>query len=274
MMMTTDSTATSRYPELLDLAPLPISLSAVPPPGSLQAILDGDVRLAHFRGLLEIDYCDAVMNVLGDVNVSSYDVNLAGSQVVKFGPTAHFGFDEGDGLDHYFREAESADAELRNRFEAAGIVDPREIMIALLKHMWAGPVEIPREGDRKYFAGVMRSVTEGTIPHVDFAQRTPDLAIGKVLSQGSILFYLRMPPAGGGVRVFDKRPASPMPFDGLEWEGVAGLEFAGVTPAAGDVVVFPTTYAHAVEPVIIEGDRVTVSAFFGPLPDGRIILWS
>ncbi len=266
---------------ILDLAPFPIDLDGLPPRGSLPAVLDGHVKLLQLAGLVDVGYCDEVLTALSAVAFKDYGAKAIKASAdddrptLKIGPTAHWQFEEEEnGLELYFSEAASTHAELRQRFSGAGIVDPLDLLVAILKYLWSGTVEIATEGDKQYFAGVVRSVTGGADPHTDNAQRTPELAIGKVVSQGSILLYLRMPPAGGGVKVFHKRPESPVPIDGLGWRGVAGLQFSGATPSAGDVVIFPTTYMHAVEPVIGEGERVTISSFFGALPDGRLVVWS
>lgn len=271
-----DTIPTGSANALLEFSALPIDMSKLPPAGSLQAILDGHVKLSHLPGLVNVDYCNSVIDALADVSYSEYQLQdvATTAPLLKVGPTAHWQFEHDGGLERYFSEAESVDEQLRDLFRTAGIDDPLDILIRLLRHMWHGPVDLATEGEKRYFSGVVRSVTGGADPHTDNAQRTPQLSIGKVLSQGSILIYLRMPPAGGGMRVFHKRPASPVPLDGRGWEGVAGLAFSGVTPSAGDVVVFPTTHVHAVEPVIGEGERITISTFFGALPDGRLTVWS
>lgn len=278
--MSTAISAATGSGGLLELADLPIDLTGLPGRGTLPAILDGHIRVAHMPGLLRPDYCTAILEALTDVSYKNYSsvqglAEKDSAHFFKFGPTAHYGFDsEPNGVENYFTEAAEADRELRNRFARANIADPLHVMKQILGHLWGGPADVATEGDRSYFAGVVRSLTAGAGPHTDNAKRTPQLSIGETTAQGSILFYLAMPTEGGGVRVFNKRPVSPEPLDGLGWAGVAGYQYEGVTPTAGDVVIIPTTHVHSVDPVSGEGDRITISAFFGPMPDGRLVLWS
>ena len=265
---------------LLELANLPIDLTGLPGRGTLPAILNGHIRVAHMPALLRPDYCAAILEALSDVSYQNYSsvtglANNVAANFFKFGPTAHYGFDkEPNGVENYFSEAAAADAELRNRFARAEIADPLQVMKQILGYLWGSPAEVATEGERSYFAGVVRSLTAGAGPHTDNARRTPQLSIGQTTAQGSILFYLKMPTEGGGVRVFNKQHPTPEPFDGLGWQGVAGYPYEGVTPVAGDVVIIPSTFVHSVDPVSGEGDRITISSFFGPMPDGRLVLWS
>jgi hypothetical protein len=268
-------TSTSASMRLLELSQMPVDLSRMPPPGSLPAILNAHVHVAHVSGLVDTGYCSSVLGVLEKVGFSNYDIEGADTAaVLKIGPTVFDRANAGDGLDNYFDTAESVDADLRRRFQDAGIVDPLELLMAVLRFMWCGPVEVARQGDRQYYAGVVRSIAEGAPPHHDNAHRRPGLSIAETESQGSILLYLRMPPAGGGLKVYHKRGTRLDPVDEIGFEHVAGVEFSGVTPSMGDVVIIPSSCFHAVEPVIGEGERVTISSFFGPLPDGRLVLWS
>ncbi len=278
--MSTVTAAANGSSGLLELADLPIDLTGLPGRGTLPAILDGYIRVAHLPGLLRPEYCTAILDALADVSYKSYAsvqglAKTESAQFFKFGPTAHYGFDsEPNGVENYFAEAAEADADLRNRFARADIADPLHVMKQILGYLWGSHAEVATEGDRSYFAGVVRSLTAGAGPHTDNARRTPQLSIGETTAQGSILFYLKMPTEGGGVRVFNKRHPTPEPFDGLGWRGVAGYQYEGVTPNAGDVVIFPSTHVHSVDPVTGEGDRITISSFFGPMPDGRLVLWS
>lgn len=245
---------------------------------TLQEVLDGRRLLWHLPAFVDSDYCRDAVEAIRSVEFSPYPatVGVAGAApVLKVGPTVfdHFGTD----FAAYFDEAAECAGRLRACFAGARIIDPLDLLVDLLTLVWDGPVVIAEERGRPYFAGVLRSIPGGTLPHVDNASvETPELAIGQTSRQGTILLYLAMPTSGGATKVFAKRPNDDDPTYswGYAPEAVAGVRFAGVTPSAGDVVLFPTTHIHQVEPVTGAGDRITFSAFYGPDERGRLVVWS
>lgn len=154
------------------------------------------------------------MRVAADLPFAPY-AKTTGSEdykpIVKFGPTV-FDWHGESSFDGYF--ADSATAQLAGQvaFSKAQVLSP----LRLAKHAlatWPGKVDVatetavPNTPLRRYFAGVIRDIQSGALPHVDNAvTETPDLIIGKVLAQITLLFYLDVPAEGGSVRVYDKRP--------------------------------------------------------------------
>ena len=171
-------------------------------------------------------------------------------------------------------------------FAAAAIANPRIIALRALSAAWEGNVGVAVErgrhggaAPRNYFAGVMRDIPSGALPHVDDAAiETPELEIGGVVAQASLLFYLDVPTEGGALRVYDKTAArsdwAEMRGYGFSPKSIAGRTFAGVTPTVGSVVLFRTTQIHSVDPVIGAGRRITWSTFIGLTKNGDLILWS
>jgi hypothetical protein len=245
---------------------------------TLQDVLEGRRLLWHLPAFVDGAYCRRAVDAVRGVEFNPYPATVdvpGASPVLKVGPTVfdHFGSD----FAAYFNEAAECAARLRACFDRAGIVDPLDVIVDFLTLVWDGPVVIAEEQGRSYFAGVLRSIPGGTLPHVDNASvETPELAIGQTTCQGTILLYLAMPTSGGATKVFAKRPtdADPTYSWGYAAEALAGVGFAGVTPSAGDVVLFPTTHIHQVEPVTGTGDRLTFSAFYGPDEHGRLVVWS
>jgi hypothetical protein len=245
---------------------------------ALHQVLSGERLLWHLPGFLDRSYCDDVIGALQGVEFDPYAATVGvegAAPVLKVGPTV-FDYFDGD-FESYFDEAESCSSQLRQRFVAGGVVDPLDLLLDVLAGLWPGEVVVASEAGRRYFAGVLRSIAGGTLPHIDNASiETPDLSIGSTTCQGSILFYLRMPTAGGATKVYAKRPtpADPTYAWGYAQEALTGVAFAGVTPTAGDAVLFPTRFIHQVEPVTGVGERITFSAFYGADDDGRLVVWS
>lgn len=251
----------------------------------LRSVLQQDATLIHHPSAISETDCSAILGAFEGITFENYTATdgLSDSEPVSKLATTGTLFDHYDdpaGFGPYFEQARSQMAFMRRRFAAAGAPDPLHIMIEMLRGAWRGPVEVATEpGVGIYNAGVVRSIPSGALPHVDNAvEECPSLAVSRIVAQGSILIYLTSPSGGGGVRVFHKAPTdddrSRHRQDwGFSPAAIAGVPFTGVNPTAGDVVVFPTTLIHAVDPVI-SGQRVSVSAFFGQTPDGRLVLWS
>lgn len=251
----------------------------------LADVLTEDRTLVHLPGAVDASVCSTILDAIRDVEFEPYAATngLTGSEPVsKLATTGtlYDYYDSPDGFEPYFFEARHQMAFMREVFAQANAPDPLGIMRDLLQGAWSGHVEVAVEpGLGIYNAGVIRSIPSGALPHVDnAAEECPHLVVGDIVAQGSILIYLTSPLSGGGLRVFHK---SPNGIDrrenrqdwGFSPAAVAGEAFTGVTPAAGDVVVFPTTLIHAVDPVIA-GNRISVSSFFGRTRDDRLILWS
>jgi len=270
------STATALHAEL----PAGVLTSS-----ELANVLRQDATLVHHRSAISEMDCSAILGAFDGISFENYsatdglDDSEPVSKLATTGTLFDF-YDEPRGFDAYFEQARSQMAFMRRRFAAANAPDPLLLMIDMLQGAWNGPVGVAMEPARgTYNAGVIRSIPSGALPHVDNAvEECPNLAVGKVVSQGSILIYLTSPSGGGGVRVFHKVPTDDdRALHRQDWgfgpAAVAGVPFTGVNPTVGDVVLFPTTLIHAVDPVT-SGQRISVSAFFGETSDGRLILWS
>lgn len=254
-------------------------------PSELRSVLSRDKTLLHLPSAVSPADCSAILDAVEGIDFEHYSATdgLSDSEPVsKLATTGTlFDFyDEPNGFDPYFEQARSQMAFMRRRFAAAAAPDPLHLMIRILQSAWNGPVEVATEpGVGTYNAGVIRSIPSGALPHVDNAvEECPTLTVGNVVAQGSILIYLTSPSAGGGVRVFHKTlTAADREHHRQDWgfspAAIAGVPFSGVNPTVGDVVLFPTTLIHAVDPVT-SGRRISASAFFGQTADGHLILWS
>lgn len=252
-------------------------------PTALARLFDTSGTLVHMPDALPRRYCRGAVRGAMRVPFETYartQNSTYYAPILKFGPTV-FDYHGQDDKSGYFAQAASASTRGAVAFADAGVANPLTVALEALRASWPGPVRIAREPDgRPYFAGVMRDIPGGVIPHVDDATiETPDMAIGDITAQASMLFYVAMSSSGGALKLYDKTPTQ------LDWEehavgygfttaSIDNVTFRGVTPGVGSVVLFPTTQIHSVDPATGEGRRITWSVFIGLRADGSLILWS
>ena len=251
-------------------------------PTSLKHVFGHTASLIHIRRALAIDYCAAAVRASEQLKFKPYE-KTEGSvdfdPILKFGP-ALFDYHESQDFDAYFRESEWAFHVGAEAFRKAHVVNPLTVVLEGLRSSWPGPVYVAKEHETDYFAGVMRDIPSGALPHVDRAYvETPDLRVGRSIAQASLVLHLNAPSAGGALRVYDKTPT--LEDDqkhtlgyGYTPDAVHGVTFRGITSGVDDAVIFPTTQIHSVDKVIGTGRRVTWSTFIGLQADGSLILWS
>lgn len=250
---------------------------------ALRELFDNSGTLLHLPNALPGDYCAGVVEAAACVPFEAYaktENSTDYQPILKFGPTM-FDFIGKDDKSEYFREGREAATLGAAAFAAKGVSNPLTVAMRALRNAWRGPVSVARESDgQAYFAGVMRDIPSGALPHVDDARtETPEMAIGGVVAQASMLFYATAAKSGGALRVYDKRPTARDYRDnvlgyGFTADAVHNVSFRGITPGVGTVALFPTTQIHSVDPVTGEGRRVTWSTFIGLRGDGSLVLWS
>jgi hypothetical protein len=252
-------------------------------PELLKKLFNGSGTMIHLQQALPPEYCANVVRAAATVPFRAYaKTENSGdySPILKFGPTVFDYIGASDKSGYFVDSLQAIDAG-DAAFTEAGVVNPLTLVLRCLKHAWPGPVEVANEpGDVRYFAGVMRDIRGGALPHVDHARReTPELSIGSTIAQASLLIYVSVPSAGGALRVYDKKPTVGDYREhtlgyGFSPEAVRGATFRGVTPEVGSVVLFPTTQIHSVDAVTGTGRRITWSTFIGLRADGSLVLWS
>ncbi|WP_425003061.1 2OG-Fe(II) oxygenase [Mycolicibacterium sp. S3B2] len=249
----------------------------------LSKLFDDSQALVHLPGALSPRYCAGVVAAAAAVPFQAYAKTENSSDfapILKFGP-ALFDYIGATDVSGYFIEGAAATALGAAAFAASAVLDPLTAALRALRRAWPGRVEVATESDgRPYFAGVMRDIPSGALPHVDHARvETPALQVGRTIAQASMLFYVSIPTAGGALRVYDKTPTATDYADhtlgyGFTADAVRDATFRGITPGVGSVVLFPTTQIHSVDPVAGPGHRITWSTFIGLCEDGSLVLWS
>lgn len=248
----------------------------------LRRVFEPDAPLLHLRGGLNEGYCrDVVTTTTRSLSYAPYEKTTNSAEIspiAKFGPTV---FDWiGKEFSPYLDETEVASQRMREVFSHENVPHPLDVALEFLRPLWNGGVAVADEAGRPYFAGVLRDIDGGALPHIDHARKeTPNLSIGRVVAQASLLYYVEVPSAGGALRVYDKEPSHEDDTHhtlgyGYSPEAIAGVSFTGVTPSTGSLVLFPTTRIHSVDPIDGQGRRVTWSVFLGLTPEGDLLLWS
>lgn len=162
--------------------------------------------------------------------------------------------------------------------------NPLERLIERLGAVWPGAVSIAAEaGGERYFAGIIRQLSNGVGLHADFAPYyAPGYAVARVAAELSWNLYVEELSAGGEVSIFDA-PWSPAIASGAIAENfplpedlIAGAASITCRPTAGDVIIFNSRNPHRVAAgeVAHGRQRLQMGSFVGLMPEGDLVLWS
>lgn len=180
--------------------------------------------------------------------------------------------------DGYFHQTSVAESRRRRAF--AGCGDLIDHVLAVIRSASRYPVDIAVEPGRgRYYAGVVREVHGLSRIHTDDSrEETPNHMVTNVVSQLGLYVYLDMPAYGGALVVYGRQPRASdrqhLRGYGLDPQAVSGDPFVGVTPAAGDLILFQAKNLHRVEACSGPGRRILLVAFLGQTGDGSIVCWS
>ena len=148
----------------------------------------------------------------------------------------------------------------------------------LLKNYIPDVGVLTEPGYGSYFAGVGKLRTGHTPVHIDYGPRdAPEWAIGKVKAQLAWNCYLRVPPTGGLLKVWEKPW---VPEDEIHAVKdtyyhsetvVENARYVLLKPQVGDILLLNSRNFHTVTPC--EG-RVAFGSFIGLMPEGSLRFWS
>jgi hypothetical protein len=162
--------------------------------------------------------------------------------------------------------------------------DPIEDVVQLLRAAWPAGARIATEGDRAYFAGVIRSLKK--VPHhTDSARRDLEgWSVAKITRQLSWNLFLTDPDSGGEFEIWSRYWRDDDERDyrydratkkGYRPEVVHGHSSVVVSPCTGRLVLFNALYYHTVRDVIGAKPRLAMSSFIGVIDeDSPVALWS
>jgi hypothetical protein len=276
--------ATLRRLNLVPTGPMPLT------PADFRALMRGEGPPAIcLRGYLPKQLTLGWADAVSGYNFRAYSVTEgdSGGAAYYCGPNLYDTAPVHDGVvdySPYFVAAEAGLRQLADTMRIFNLPHPIDDVLApLAEDLHEGPVELAQEGEgQPYFAGVVRSISNGIHHHVDNGPlEAPELIIGTTTAQASVLIYLDTPGDGSGaLNVFHKEPSqldyilNRHPSYGFTPDAVNDAGVTRIVPEAGDVVIFNARHIHAVEPSTPGTRRITISTFFGLLPDGRLVMWS
>jgi hypothetical protein len=197
-------------------------------------------------------------------------------------------FDHQKDKDGYFKQVADA-RQLQARFTKETGIDVVSRVAKLVAEVSGLPVRIAQEGDRKYFAGLLRMINSSALIHADFAPYDgPAWEIGRIESQitwnillsrvegGESIIYDRAWRGEPDNKTFKKAP----PSYGYTPLMVENHPFKVLQPMLGDLTFFNSRNFHEVK-LIDRPDaetRFTMSSFMGYLDSDAggptIIMWS
>jgi len=184
--------------------------------------------------------------------------------------------------DEFLADVTQAQSDVEAVFHAAGF-NPVQRVMALLRAIWATPVDVAREDGRPYFAGIIRSTSERIDLHVDWAPvNAPDYNIASIDGQVGWNFFAEELLSGGHTTVYNNpwdpvlQPGEIPQSYGLPRNLTEGVPSFTYHATAGDLVIFNTRNPHEVAPGSASpaGSRVSIGSFAGRKPDGSLVLWS
>lgn len=161
--------------------------------------------------------------------------------------------------------------------------NPLQRLMDRLRSVWEQPVDFAREGERPYFAGIIRSTSDKIDLHVDWAPvNSPDYSIGAIDGQVGWNFFAEELESGGHTTVYNApwdpavKPGDIPKSYGLDRSLVEGVPSFVYRPTAGDVVIFNTRNPHEIAAGTCKpgGSRVSIGSFVGRMPGRNLALWA
>jgi hypothetical protein len=244
---------------------------------SLEMLLDNRIPAIRIRNFATPEECARFAEVAKRNIVKYYSI----TKRVGYIGLAQYEYRWDRPKSDYFRDAAAAEEEVRRVIQQS--FDPRARLIDMLQALRDEPVETAHEEGGTYFAGIIRSTSDGIDLHADWAPlNSPSYDIAQIDGQLGWNFFAESLLTGGYTTVHN-RPWSPEAAPGeiprsygLDRESVAGAATFQYQASAGDVVLFNTRNPHEVAggAVAPGGSRVSIGSFIGRMPDRRLVLWS
>ncbi|OCL05614.1 hypothetical protein AOQ84DRAFT_298585 [Glonium stellatum] len=189
----------------------------------------------------------------------------------------------------YFRAVAGA-RQLQSRFASEAGVDVLERVRQTLQQVSGIPVRTATEGDREYFAGILRIINSSALIHADYAEYdAPSWEIGKIVAQITWNVLLKQVQGGESIvydrhwrgKIDDETIKKPSPSYGYHPSAVENEAFKVLQPVEGELTFFNSRNFHEVKALDKphRESRYTMSSFVGLLPSSKargpkLIMWS
>ncbi|KAI0521400.1 hypothetical protein F5B22DRAFT_634765 [Xylaria bambusicola] len=235
---------------------------------SVNDLVNNAIPTIRHRGFLSADRCRDLVHIVQQYQIANKET--------------------------YLNRVEEANS-LQKRFKEEANIDILARVAALLQEATGLETRVAHEGDRSYFAGLIRAVNDYIQIHSDYAPYDgAGWEIGKITSQLTWNILLKQVP-GGDTIIYDRQwkgaaddEAFRKAFPRYAYEpaGVQGSIFKAMKAVEGDLTFFNSRNFHEVKPCDKAWDRpddvvrYTMSSFVGYLPGQSkgappsLILWS
>jgi hypothetical protein len=177
--------------------------------------------------------------------------------------------------------AAAASASSQRATALAPLPDPLRGVLDAFADAWHGEVQVADEDGRAYFAGIFRRGGGGVKIHADWGPRDgPGWAIERIVAQLAWNLYYTSPAVGGELVVYDY-PWAPhleaharQRFNDYDPTLFTYSRQVTMAPRPGEMIVFNSRNAHAVEASPDSDSRISFGSFVGATHDGDLIFWS
>lgn len=233
----------------------------------LQDVIDGKYAAIRIKGFCSKNICRIVTNrMLHHKNRGNFN---KASAIGRIG-VAHFEINSPDAFEHYHQNAIQFTWQLRDAFYP--YLSPVDKIRLLLEETWPAGAQLEMLYGRKCFVGICRIMDPSVelLAHNDRLDRdSPDsLQARSLVSQLSACVYIQVPDEGGGLRLWNKEPASEEEYAKLK-AGKYGIEMGKlgmpdhvIEPEQGELIIFNIRKYHGVAPGKGKA-RINVGAFIG-----------
>ena len=220
----------------------------------------GDRAGLRFENFLQEYQIDLILHAISKIGIEYYEGDDKAGGVVrkgKLGPNFfRFKSDHGE----YFRRTRIFEEIFDQHI--LGLVNffPRVQEVAS-KMFSLGPGVAEHEG-RRMMNFTVRVLPEAPIHRDWMPGEDSGLSFApQIKEQFAWNIYLKTPKSGGQTRIYKEQDPARVGKESEHFE---------VAPRVGDLIIFRTTYAHEVLPS--DGERLTLSGFFGTTPE-KLLFW-
>ncbi len=248
---------------------------------ALRALIAVEIPAIRLPNFATVDECRRLCRAIRDAADSGEAAITSPMRLIGCNFSNHGAGSKED----YFGLVEASYSKVGSLISAAGF-DPLARMASRLRTIWTARVSTAEEpGFGRYFAGGIKTRTEGSWLHYDFTPHTAaGCAIGGIVDQLGWNLYLDLPANTGHTTTYNR----PVPREGgrigsgnalslgLDRGWIDGAESFTFRPQIGEVVIINTRCPHEITMEhLAPGEwRVQISSFIGRLPDDELILWS
>ena len=93
------------------------------------------------------------------------------------------------------------------------------------------------------------------------------------------MLFRSTPQSGGKLKIYDKiwskdDESQRNPEFGYSFNVIEGVNYATISPVAGNLVLINPNYYHCIESISGTDERISIGFFFAESPDNLIYSWS